>query len=307
MVSLMQKLQEGLWERRNRALVLAISAAIALVIALVDWRTKPYVSLGFLYLFPIMLAAGFLPRWAIVLCGVAGTILNEAYSSLDPRDAPIRMFFVGVAFTGGGLYIAELVRNRRATLEAQARLRALVETSPAAILTIDDAGVIELNNQAAIDLLAPADGRLIGNPISAFVPDLYHALRREEGAQFRAAMRCHGHRGTGEVFPAEVWFSTYREGSAPKLAAILADISDETNPAEPEETKPAARLKELTAREQSVLRLVFQGLANKEIAARLTISESSVKNTLQQLFAKAEVRSRSQLVRVALEHYRDVL
>jgi len=53
--------------------------------------------------------------------------------------------------------------------------------------------------------------------------------------------------------------------------------------------------------------LLVQGLANKEIAARMSISESSVKNALQQLFAKTDVRTRAQLVRVALEHYRDLL
>jgi two-component system nitrate/nitrite response regulator NarL len=56
-----------------------------------------------------------------------------------------------------------------------------------------------------------------------------------------------------------------------------------------------------------VLRLLVQGLANKEIAARMEISESTVKNTLQQLFAKTNVRTRAQLVRVALEQYRDTL
>jgi len=63
----------------------------------------------------------------------------------------------------------------------------------------------------------------------------------------------------------------------------------------------------LNTRELEVLRLLVQGLANKEIATRMGISESAVKNTLQQLFAKAAVRTRSQLVRVALEHYRNLL
>ena len=56
-----------------------------------------------------------------------------------------------------------------------------------------------------------------------------------------------------------------------------------------------------------VLRLLVQGLINKEIAAHLRVSESAVKNTMQQLFAKTMVRTRSQLVRVAVEHYRDLL
>ena len=63
----------------------------------------------------------------------------------------------------------------------------------------------------------------------------------------------------------------------------------------------------LSHREVEVLRLLVQGLANKEIASRLEISESAVKNTLQQLFSKTGVRTRSQLVRVALEEYRDLL
>ncbi len=63
----------------------------------------------------------------------------------------------------------------------------------------------------------------------------------------------------------------------------------------------------LTERERRVLSLIFEGLANKQIADRLQISESGVKACLQQLFGKTGVRTRSQLVRVALEQYRDQL
>jgi DNA-binding NarL/FixJ family response regulator len=59
----------------------------------------------------------------------------------------------------------------------------------------------------------------------------------------------------------------------------------------------------LTGREQAVLSAVVEGLANKEIAARVHISEALVKATLQQLFEKNGVRTRSQLVRIALEQY----
>ena len=57
----------------------------------------------------------------------------------------------------------------------------------------------------------------------------------------------------------------------------------------------------LTDRERQVLQGVFEGLANKEIAARLGITEGAVKSGLQQLFQKTHVRTRSQLVRMALE------
>jgi two-component system, NarL family, nitrate/nitrite response regulator NarL len=63
----------------------------------------------------------------------------------------------------------------------------------------------------------------------------------------------------------------------------------------------------LTEREKQVLAFVFEGEANKQIAARLQISETAVKASLQQLFAKTGVRTRGQLVRIALEQYRDEL
>lgn len=61
----------------------------------------------------------------------------------------------------------------------------------------------------------------------------------------------------------------------------------------------------LTDRERRVLRGIFDGLSNKQIATDLSLSEASVKSALQQLFLKTGVRTRSQLVRVALEEYGD--
>jgi two-component system nitrate/nitrite response regulator NarL len=60
-------------------------------------------------------------------------------------------------------------------------------------------------------------------------------------------------------------------------------------------------------RQRKVLRFVLEGLSNKEIAWRLQISESYVKSILQSLFRKTGVRTRGQLVRVAVEQYEDQL
>ena len=69
----------------------------------------------------------------------------------------------------------------------------------------------------------------------------------------------------------------------------------------------AAPQKKITLRERQVLEFILEGLTNKEIAARLDISESAVKASLQQLFHKSGVRTRSQLVRVALDRHRSWL
>jgi PAS domain S-box-containing protein len=295
---------ERLWERQNRTPVLITSAVITLAIAAVDRWTMPYVSLGFLYVFPVILAAAFIPRWAIILLGTTCAGLAEAFSSLGRSFT--RLGLEALALVGCGLFVAEMVRNRRMSLETQEKLKALVETSPAAIVTVDEHGNIELANQAAVELLSPRDGKLIGAPIAAFLPELHHALRWEEAPQFRTSMQCMGHRGNGETFTADVWFSTYKEGLSPKVAAIIGEVTEDA--ASPGGLAPPGQARiSLNSRELEVLRLLVQGLSNKEIAAKLEISESAVKNTLQQLFTKTGVRTRSQLVRVAMESFRNLL
>jgi PAS domain S-box-containing protein len=294
---------ERLWREQSRTPVLTVSGAIILIVAAVDWWTKPYVSLGFLYLFPIMFAAAFLPRWTIAVLAVASAYLAELFSSLEPSF--VRLTFESLALVGCGLFVGELVRNRRLDLQSQERLKALVETSPAAIVTVGEQGFIEVANRAAVELLAPRVGDLIGYPIAAFLPELHHALRWEQAPQFRASMQCRGQRGNGEPFTADIWFSTYRENNAPHLAAIIADVTEDQ--ALEVSTRESREPQVLSTRETDVLRLLVQGLTNKEIGARMDISESAVKNTMQQLFGKAGVRTRSQLVRVALEEFRNVL
>lgn len=67
---------------------------------------------------------------------------------------------------------------------------------------------------------------------------------------------------------------------------------------------PDSQVLRFTGRERQILGYLVEGLANKQIAAALHISESAVKAALQVLFNRTGVRTRSQLVRVALEHLR---
>lgn len=68
-------------------------------------------------------------------------------------------------------------------------------------------------------------------------------------------------------------------------------------PSGPETARP------LTARQSEVMRGILDGLTNKEIAFNLKSSETSVKAVIQELFQKAGVRTRSQLVRIAIEKH----
>jgi DNA-binding NarL/FixJ family response regulator len=92
------------------------------------------------------------------------------------------------------------------------------------------------------------------------------------------------------------------------LIRRIREITGETGvagiapPELPAAAEPEA-LTSFTSRERQVLRAVFAGQSNKEIAFRLGVSEPLVKAVLQQLFSKTGVRTRSQLVRVALERH----
>lgn len=71
-----------------------------------------------------------------------------------------------------------------------------------------------------------------------------------------------------------------------------------------ETSAPSAKASSLAAnpREGEVLRLLFLGQSNSEIARSLHLSESSVKAVLATLMARANVTNRTALVIAAMDH-----
>ena len=96
--------------------------------------------------------------------------------------------------------------------------------------------------------------------------------------------------GVRDVLAGKVWFDR-------ELLQEAVKTADRQEP----------KAERFTERERQVLSGVFEGLVNKEIADRIGVSESSVKATLQQLFSKTGVRTRSQLVRITLEQHKSQL
>jgi PAS domain S-box-containing protein len=225
----------------NRTKLIVVAGLLISVIAVVDWATKPYISLGFLYLFPIMLLGGFLSRSQILGVALVCAVLQEAFSNLPENEAVVRLLFGSAGFVGTGLFISELIRNRRIAMthveelegqiklreDAEEQLRSLVESSPAAIVTIDSGGSVLLANEAAQHLLAPGGAPLQGQAISLYLPSLQTVIKTQPSRSFRTALQCTGQRNDGEVFLAGVWFSTYNTISGPRLAAIVVDLSED--------------------------------------------------------------------------------
>jgi len=165
-----------------------------------------------------------------------------------------------------------------------------LQKTPADVLVLD----YDLGEKSALDLIEPLKsigfaGRILivtaGLPdkdaltlIKAGISGIFHKQESPEELQ-RAIMEV----AQGRVLIDQQY-----------LQAVVAA-------AQPQEST------RFTERERVTLRYLLQGLANKQIAGNLNISESAVKATLQQLFSKTGVRTRSQLVLLAIEKYRDQL
>ncbi len=225
----------------NRTKLLVIAGLLVTAIAVIDWLTEPYISLGFLYLFPIMIVGGYLSRRQIIGVALLCALLQEAFSDLPGNEAFVRLVFSSAGFIATGLFISELLRNRRIVLkhieelkdqvklrqDAEEQLRMLVESSPAAIITIDSNGMILLANEGAQQLLAPGAQPLRGQAISSYLPSLQTAVQTRPSRAFRTTLQCRGQRSDGEAFLAGIWFSTYTSISGPRLAAIVVDLSED--------------------------------------------------------------------------------
>jgi DNA-binding NarL/FixJ family response regulator len=91
-------------------------------------------------------------------------------------------------------------------------------------------------------------------------------------------------------------------GEALLAPAITRRLIGEFARLRPQEAGQApAALSELTPRETEVLRLLAQGLSNPELAARLVVTEETVKTHVSRVLHKLGLRDRTQAVVIAYE------
>jgi len=220
------------------------SGLLIVIIAVADWRIDADIPLGFLYLLPMLLLGRILTRWQIGAAAILCTGLTEAFNGLKwtPSVGLPRDILTFAAFAGIGLFVYGVVRNRKAAAEythhiesevaarqdAEEQMKVLIESSPAAIFTADAGGRVLLANEAAHKLFAVQPGSLAGTSIHRYFPSMLNlppALH--PGRTFRTVMQCHGKRQDGEVFLADIWFSTYQTTTGARLAAMVVDISED--------------------------------------------------------------------------------
>lgn len=233
---------DPLFDLSRRTIFLAVVAMVA-AIALADSYVERNLSLGVLYTFPVVFAALTFRRSEMVILVIICTVLREhlAPFSWGP-DVQQRLFYTAATYGGVGLLLNEIFRNRRMVMShyrelraeidrrraAEERFEALVESSPAAIITLDPQGVIELANTSAEQIFGVERGGLLGRDAADFVPVIADLARQNaSGIVYRSTTTGVGRRSNGESFHAYIWFSTLPSSSGNRLAAIIVDGSED--------------------------------------------------------------------------------
>ena len=213
------------------------------MVALIAWADAqlPTMSIGFLYLFPIVLVAASLSSMQIIVVSGVCSFLREMYDSAGwSAGASGRLIVAGAGFAMAGFFVTGLNQRRRmlqkhiTELEAEVRLRkdaesqirVLIETSPLAILTLNAAGRVVLANESARELLEVGDQDLQGVQVADYLPILPRMLQRHHAGNVRTNLECKARRSSGEVFLANVWVSTYFTSEGRGLAAVVWDASE---------------------------------------------------------------------------------
>ncbi len=227
---------------RDRARLLITAGLIAAAIAAVDYAAQPNVSLGYLYIVPILIASGFLKRWQIVGLAALFAVLREGLGPF-PHDEFVwtREILVFGAFLSSGLLVREITEGRRRSeeysrrledqiklrREAEEQLRVLFDSNPAAILIVDQEHRIVRANEAAARMFGCSREELLERRLDEFLPAMRRVPVDSGEHHFRTNMECTGQRADGSLLAADVWFSTYMTSKGPRLAAIVLDLTEE--------------------------------------------------------------------------------
>jgi two-component system nitrate/nitrite response regulator NarL len=82
----------------------------------------------------------------------------------------------------------------------------------------------------------------------------------------------------------------------------LLPLSAEQSPSRGQSTATGNALTMLTDRERQIMRLVSEGLSNKEIGRRLNIADGTIKVHLHNIFQKLEISNRTVLAALAISY-----
>lgn len=129
--------------------------------------------------------------------------------------------------------ITERVRAEEALSEREARMRAIVDTAPDGIITVNSDGTLESLNGALERMLGYDTGELLGKDVNTVLPQLLAGddgntspLRTGERRIFGVGREFYGIKKDGDQVPVEVSLSLINLGNQQILTGIVRDITE---------------------------------------------------------------------------------
>ncbi|AZO15583.1 response regulator [Mesorhizobium sp. M2A.F.Ca.ET.037.01.1.1] len=188
------------------------------------------------------------------------------------------LFREGVARSLGEIGGFELVGEGASAEDAERLVRASMPDILLLDISMPGGGLSAL----ASILSAMPEQKIVMLTVSETNADVAQALK--------AGARGYVLKGVGSKALAEILRDVANGQSyvSPSLSArLLSDLLQPTG------SKPDP-LAQLTGREAEILKLVAEGLSNKEVAARLSLQEKTVKHHMTRVLAKLNVRNRTE-------------
>lgn len=223
-----------------RILVLCAAAVAGLTLA---ERYQTTLPVGLLFLVPLIAASAVVSRGIAMLLAVGVALEHEFFAPYAwDGMAWLRLPLTMLAYLLVAVFVVECFDGRRAInqlsqrieketqlrTDAERDIRAVIESTPAAILTVNSDARISMANLLARRMLGFIEGSPEGQEINNFIPILAKLLTDPQaGSRRRTVLDVFGRRQNGETFTAQIWVSLYVTKSGTRLAAILSDSSED--------------------------------------------------------------------------------
>lgn len=174
-------------------------------------------------------------RWLYMrmrsLVATADAIADGDLSHPVPHDGRDEVAVVGRS-------IERMTANLRSSLDEvatnAARLRAVLDAIPDALMTIDTRGTVLSVNRAACRIFGYSPDEILGQNVRMLMPSPYHEEHDEYLASYLRTGEKHvldrerelvGKRKNGEVFPLSLWVSELRHGDERMFIGVIRDIT----------------------------------------------------------------------------------
>ncbi len=202
------------------------------------------------------------------------------------------------AFTISGVAITWAILRSKLLRITPIGHKSLIESMSVGVLVLDEADTVVECNALASRVMMADSNKLVGQPLKEVWPQANAVLGRQVQTGRNIIQVFEDSFATPRSFAVAVSETYAQDGTGAGKLVVVHDVTDSLQDAL---SIAAGKLGHLTAREMEVLRLVAGGATNKNIAATLIISDSTVKTHVRNILDKLGLANRTQATAYAIK------